>query len=145
MTKVNPIMASDNPNLFPFNATVGKILIRQRGAVQLIMTRGSSMFYDNVATLMAGGDYSQLMPWFRHFIVPGNAHCGGGSAPQAQNLFQTVVNWVETGAAPPQPLPAVQSLTGGATRTRPVCPYPTAATYIGGGADPNQFASWVCQ
>jgi Tannase and feruloyl esterase len=144
MVKVNPIMASDNPNLFPFKATGGKILMWQGGADQLIMTRGSSMFYDAAATLMAGGDYSQIMPWFRHFIVPGNAHCGGGSAPQAQNLFPTMVNWVETGTAP-DTLTAVQTLSGGVTRTRPVCAYPKVATYIGGGADPNQFASWTCQ
>jgi hypothetical protein len=144
MMRVGPIMASDNPNLFPFKATGGKILMWQGGADQLIMTKGSSMFYDNVASLIAGGDYSQLMPWFRHFIVPGNAHCGGGSAPQVAGMFQTMVNWVESGTAP-DTLTATQSLAGGVTRTRPVCAYPKVATYVGGGADPNQFASWVCQ
>ena len=142
--RVGPISGSDNPNLSAFKATGGKILMWQGGADQLIMTKGSSMYYDAVANMMAGGDYSQLMPWFRHFIVPGNAHCGGGPAPQAQNLFQTMVNWVEIGT-PPATLTAVQTLTGGVTRTRPVCPYPSVATYIGGGADPNQFTSWVCQ
>jgi hypothetical protein len=142
--RVGPIMGSDNPNLSAFRATGGKILMWQGGADQLIMTRGSSMYYDAVANLMVGGDYSQLMPWFRHFIVPGNAHCGGGSAPQVAGMFQTMVNWVENGTAP-DTLTATQSLGGGVTRTRPVCPYPKVATYIGGGADPNQFASWVCQ
>jgi len=144
ISRVAPFMASDNPNLSAFKATGGKILMWQGGADQLIMTRGSSMYYDAVASYMAGGDYSQLSPWFRHYIVPGNAHCGGGAAPQAQNLFQTVVNWVETGTTPTT-LTAVQTLAGGVTRTRPVCPYPTIATYVGGGADPNQFASWVCR
>ena len=139
MLRVNPLMGSENPNLSAFRDHGGKILMWQGGADQLIMTKGSSMYYDAVAAQMAGGDYSQLMPWFRHFIAPGVGHCSGGAGPQPQNLFQTVVNWVENGVAP-----ATITATGGG-RTRPLCPYPTVATYIGGGADPNQFASWVCQ
>jgi hypothetical protein len=90
-------VGSDNPNLFPFNGTVGKILIRQRRAVQLIMTKGLSMFYDSVASLMAGGDYSQLMPCFRRFIVPRNAHCGRGSTLQIAGVFRIIVSWMENG------------------------------------------------
>jgi hypothetical protein len=54
-------------------------------------------------------------------------HCGGGtslnghSAPQPQNLFPTLVNWVEHGVAPDQ----IQ--TAGGDVNRPLCPYPTTA------------------
>jgi hypothetical protein len=137
--RVGPIMGSDNPNLSAFRATGGKILMWQGGADQLIMTRGSSMYYDAVANLMAGGDYSQLMPWFRHFVAPGVGHCGGGNGPQPQNMFQAVVNWVENGVAPD----TITAAGGG--RTRPLCPYPKKQTYIGGGVDPSLVTSWVCQ
>ena len=141
---VGPFMSSDNPNLSNFKATGGKILMWQGGADQLIMTRGSSNYYDSVANYMAGGDYSQLSPWFRHFIVPGNGHCGGGAAPQVAGMFQTMVNWVEASVAP-DTLTSTQTLTGGVTRTRPVCAYPKVATYLGGGANANLATSWVCQ
>ena len=131
-------MGSDNPNLSAFHNAGGKILMWQGGADQLIMTRGSSMYYDSVANLMAGGDYSQLMPWFRHFIAPGVGHCGGGTGPQPQNMFQAVVNWVENNVAP-DTIPA----TGGG-RSRALCPYPQVQTYIGGGADPTLATSFVC-
>src|SRR5262249_40098024 len=51
--RVGPISASDNPNLSAFKATGGKILMWQGGADQLIMTPGSSLYYDAVANLMA--------------------------------------------------------------------------------------------
>jgi len=137
--RVGPIMGSDNPNLSAFRATGGKILMWQGGADQLIMTRGSSMYYDAVANLMAGGDYSQLMPWFRHFVAPGVGHCGGGNGPQPQNMLQAVVNWVENGVAPD-----TIAATGGG-RTRNLCAYPKVQTYIGGGADPALASSFVCQ
>ena len=132
-------MGSDNPNLTAFRNTGGKILTWQGWADQLIMPQGSTSYYENVANLMAGGDYSQIRPWFRHFMAPGVGHCGGGSGPQPQNLFQAVVNWVENGVAPD-----TITATGGG-RTRPLCPYPTTQTYIGGGADPNLASSFVCQ
>ena len=137
--RVGPIMGSDNPNLTAFRNTGGKILTWQGWADQLIMPQGSTSYYENVANLMAGGDYSQIRPWFRHFMAPGVGHCGGGSGPQPQNLFQAVVNWVENGVAPD-----TITATGGG-RTRPLCPYPTTQTYIGGGADPNLASSFVCQ
>ena len=136
--RVAPMMASDNPNLSPFRDAGGKIVMWQGWADQLIMPQGSTSYYENVAKYTTGGDYSQLQTWYRHFMAPGVGHCGGGSGPQPQNLFQAVVNWVENGVAPD----TITSTGGG--RTRPLCPYPKVQTYIGGSADPNQPTSFVC-
>ena len=90
---------------------------------------------------MSGGSYADTQQFYRLFMAPGVNHCGGGAAPQPQNLFQSVVDWVENGQAPDTIL-AVQNLTGGATRSRPLCPYPAVATYVGG--DPNLASSFAC-
>ena len=137
MIKVNPLMASENPDLSAFHNAGGKLIMWQGWADQLIMSEGSTIYYDAVANVMGG--YAALQPWYRHFMAPGVGHCGGGNGPQPQNLFQSVVNWVENGTAPDRIL-ATRTVNG-ATETRPLCPYPTAAKYIGSGStgDPNNF------
>ena len=141
--RVGPISGSDNPNLSAFKATGGKTLMWHGGADQLIMTRGTNMYYDAVANMMAGGDYSQLMPWFRYFIAPGVGHCSGGAGPQPQNLFGVLTNWVENGQAPDRI--TSQRTVNGQTQTRPLCPYPSFAQYTGSGSinDQNNFACVV--
>ena len=137
MIKVNPLMASENPDLSAFHNAGGKLIMWQGWADQLIMSEGSTIYYDAVANVMGG--YAALQPWYRHFMAPGVGHCGGGNGPQPQNLFQSVVNWVENGTAPDR-IPATRTVNG-ATETRPLCPYPMAAKYIGSGStgDPNNF------
>jgi feruloyl esterase len=134
---VNPMMASENPDLSAFHNNGGKIVMWQGWADQLIMPQGSVMYYDAVANVMGG--YSALQPWYRHFMAPGVGHCGGGNGPQPQNLFQSVVDWVENGIAPDRII-ASKSITGG-TQTRPLCPYPAVAKYTGSGStdDANNF------
>jgi hypothetical protein len=138
---VNPFMASDIPNLTAFRNTGGKILTWQGWADQLIMSQGSTSYYDSVTQFMAGGDYSQIQPWYRHFMAPGVGHCGGGTGPQPQNLFGTLVNWVETGVAPATILSS--RTVSGVTQTRPLCPYPASAKYAGSGSI-NDAANFVC-
>ena len=141
MIKVNPLMASENPDLSAFRDSGGKLVMWQGWADQLIMPQGSTTYYESVVNYMAGGDYAPIQQWYRHFMAPGVGHCGGGSGPQPQNLFGAVVNWVEGGVAPDTIL-ASKAITGG-TQTRPLCPYPAAATYTGSGSTDNA-ANFVC-
>jgi hypothetical protein len=141
MQRVNPLMASEIPNLSAFHNAGGKILTWQGWADQLIMPEGSTSYYENVTQFMAGGDYSQIQPWYRHFMAPGVGHCGGGTGPQPQNLFGTLVNWVETGVAPATILSS--RTVSGVTQTRPLCPYPASAMYSGTGST-NDAANFVC-
>ena len=141
MQRVNPLMASEIPNLSAFHNAGGKILTWQGWADQLIMPEGSTSYYDNVTQYMAGGDYSQIQPWYRHFMAPGVGHCGGGTGPQPQNLFGTLVSWVETGVAPATILSS--RTVSGVTQTRPLCPYPASAMYSGTGST-NDAANFVC-
>ena len=140
MRMVNPMMASENPDLSAFRNAGGKLVMWQGWADQLIMSEGSTTYYDAVANVMGG--YAALQPWYRHFMAPGVGHCGGGNGPQPQNLFQAVVNWVEQGTAPDR-ITASKTLSGGGTQTRPLCPYPAVAKYIGSGST-DDLANFVC-
>jgi len=51
--------------------------------------------------------------------------------------------WVEHGQAPDQ-IVASHSTNGVVDRTRPLCPYPTIATYNGSGSI-DSAASFTCQ
>jgi feruloyl esterase len=74
------------------------------------------------------------------YLVPGMAHCGGGTGHSSVDWLSPLVNWVENGVAPGA---IVGSRTvSGATSTRPHCPYPQEAVFNGG--DANDAASYTC-
>jgi hypothetical protein len=141
MLMMNSLTASENPDLSAYRNRGGKIVMWQGFADQLIPSEDSIDYYNSVTNFLGGG-YGQTQQFFRHFMAPGVAHCGGGAGPQPQNLFQTVVNWVENGVAPNTIL-ATKSLPDGSTESRPLCPYPAEAKYIGSGST-NDAANFVC-
>jgi hypothetical protein len=137
---VGPIMASDNPDLSTFRDRGGKLVMWHGFADQLIVPQGSIDYYDRVTQALGGG-YPQTQQFARLFMAPGVGHCGGGSGPQPQGLFEAVVNWVEHGVAPDRIL-ASRSISSG-TQTRPLCPYPAFAHWAGVGST-NDAANFVC-
>jgi hypothetical protein len=75
-------------------------------------------------------------------MAPGVGHCGGGTGPQPQGLFDALVEWVEQGGAPDQIL-AVRT-AGGVMQSRPLCPYPAFARWTGSGSS-DDAANFVCR
>ncbi|MCS7101910.1 MAG: tannase/feruloyl esterase family alpha/beta hydrolase [Burkholderiaceae bacterium] len=91
----------------------------------------------------------------RLYLVPGMAHCSGGAATDQFDLLTPLVQWVEKGL-PPQAVTAQARGAGNPggvnpevpagwapNRTRPLCPYPKAAHYVGG--DVERAESFVCR
>lgn len=117
-----------------------KILMYHGGADPLIPHRQTIHYYNDAMATFGGLD--QLTPWFRFFVAPSVGHCSGGVGPQPQNLFNTMVDWVENGNAP-QSILATNTSAGVVTRSRPLCPWPQTAIYNGSG-DPNIAASFHC-
>jgi len=82
----------------------------------------------------------------RYFPVPGMAHCSGGPSTDQFDLLSPLVKWVEQGQAP-QAVMATARGAGNAggenkelpadwspSRSRPLCAYPSVATYKGSGS-----------
>jgi feruloyl esterase len=81
----------------------------------------------------------------RYFPVPGMAHCSGGLSTDQFDLLSPLVKWVEEGLAPQAVVATARGAgnPGGvnaelpahwsAQRSRPLCAYPTVATYNGSG------------
>ena len=92
----------------------------------------------------------------RYFPVPGMAHCSGGPSTDQFDLLTPLVRWVEHGQAP-QAVPARARGAGhpggvnaelpagwAPSRSRPLCAYPSVATYKGSGSL-EDAASFSCR
>jgi feruloyl esterase len=84
-----------------------------------------------------------VQSFYRLFMAPGMAHCGGGPGPNAFDMETALEQWVERSIAPER-IVATHAVNGVVDRLRPLCPYPKVAVYSGKG-DTNEEASFVCR
>lgn len=138
--KVGAIVNAIDPNLKAFEAHGGKLLMYHGWADQFISPQNSINYYNSVAAKMGGAKKTQQFA--RLFMVPGMQHCRGGVGPTNFDPLSAVEKWREEGIAPAKMI-ASKSANGKVVETRPLCPYPQAAIYKGGG-DTNNAANFVC-
>jgi Tannase and feruloyl esterase len=100
---------------------------------------GTIKYYEEMAQRFGGVERAQQFS--RFYPVPNMGHCSGGAATDQFDLLTPLANWVENGVAP-GPIPAtgvnftpaayqVSFVSGPATRTRRLCPYPQQARFSG--------------
>jgi feruloyl esterase len=95
-----------------------------------------------LATAFGDGDDEDRARFLRLFMAPGVHHCGGGRGPNTFDLLTALENWVEGGVAPDRII-ASHSTGGVVDRTRPLCPYPLEARYVGTGSI-DDAVNFVC-
>jgi Tannase and feruloyl esterase len=117
--------SATNPDLRPYAASGGKLILWQGWADQHITPQGTLQYWEwmNKVTRTAS-------TFARFYLFPGVAHCGGGLGPNTFDLLTPLMAWVEAGTAP-NALVANNTSTG---VSRPVYPYPTVARYNGTGS-----------
>jgi feruloyl esterase len=130
-----------DPNLRPFIARGGKLIQYHGWADPQIPASSSTQYYDSVVNAMGGAD--RVKDNYRLFMIPGMAHCGGGTGTATFDMLTALEAWVEQGKAPAQ-IPASRVVNGKTDRTRPLCPYPQVATYKGSGSV-DDAANFVCK
>ena len=130
-----------NPDLKPFFAHGGKLIQYHGWADQQIPSGSSVTYYQSVLDTMGGP--SKVKSNYRLFMVPGMGHCGGGDGPSNFDMLTALEQWVENNKAPDQ-IVASRIANGKTERTRPLCPYPQAATYKGTGST-DDAANFVCK
>lgn len=133
----NRVIGTDDPNLFRFRNAGGKLLTWHGQADQLVPTLGTVDYRQRVERLMGGN--AKVNDFYRLFLLPGVAHCGGGPGPQATDPLSALVTWVEQGTAPA----TLATANADGTVTRNACPYPQIARYNGHG-DPAKASSHRC-
>jgi feruloyl esterase len=137
--KLAAIVAVD-PDLSAFKKRGGKLVMYHGWADPVAPTGDSLRYYESVAHAMGGFDATAS--FYRFFLAPGMAHCGGGPGPNTFDALGTLDRWVTQGAAPDR-IVASHSTDGKVDRTRPLCPYPQLARWKGTG-NTDDAASFVC-
>ena len=128
--------------------------LRNRGAKMIVIQGASDGVFspDDTASWYEKVDkryHRDADSFVRFYEVPGMGHVSGGPATDQHDSLAALVSWVERGVAPDRitawvnpsnpELPASWSTD----RSRPLCPYPSVATYKRG--NPESASSFVCK
>ena len=130
---------SNNPNIKPYLASNGKLLMYHGYADQIVPPQNSINYYESVVKTVGAKETANSM---RLFMVPGMNHCRGGDGPNEFDLVGALEQWSEQGKAPDSLL-ATHRTAGKVDRTRPICPYPQVAKYKGAGSI-DEAANFQC-
>ena len=125
-------------NLSSFRAHGGKLIFYHGASDPWFSALDTIGYYER---LSADNGPGPVADWSRLFLVPGMGHCRGGEATLDQfDMVSAIVEWVEQGRAPTQVI-----ATGSAfpRRSRPLCPHPLHAQYVGRG-DEESAANFSC-
>ncbi|MGC2694421.1 MAG: TonB family protein, partial [Candidatus Angelobacter sp.] len=145
---------ADDPNLKPFAAHGGKLLMFHGWSDAALPPLGAVNYYNSVKTALGEAATAQFM---RLYMAPGVQHCGGGPGPNTfgqwspagdaqHDANQALEQWVEKGIAPDKIIARKfvdDNRSKEVTMTRPLCPYPQSAKYKGSG-DTNDAANFEC-
>lgn len=138
--KVLPAVNSVKPDLNAFRRKGGKLIMFHGWADPVAPPGDGIAYYERVASVMGG--VRKTGEFFRLFMAPGMAHCGGGPGPNSFDALGELDRWVTLGIAPDR---IVASHAAGVKvdRTRPLCPYPQVARWKGSGSI-DEAASFAC-
>ena len=137
----NAVMNATDPDLRPFFAHNGKLLIYHGWADTHVATLNTIKYYNSVVDTMGGA--SKTSGNLRMFLEPGMGHCGGGEGPSVFDKIAPLDQWADQGKAPERII-ASHRTGGKVDRTRPLCPYPQVARYNGSGSI-DDAANFTCR
>jgi feruloyl esterase len=147
--RLAPMINATNFDLSAFKAHGHKLLGYHGWADWLVPSQGSITNYRSVLDTQARAAAShnlsadqETQTFYRLFMVPGMAHCGGGPGLNSFDALSPLELWVEKGIAP-EKIIASRIVGGTSVMNRPLCPYPQTARYKGAG-DTNDAANFFC-
>src|SRR5215472_14794993 len=161
---------ANKADLEEFRSHAGKLILTHGFADPLVPTLNTIAYYERlIARQRRDGRHDgdkrnerlrRTQQFARLFLLPGVAHCGGGSGPDtvegdllpssannpvfhiARLALDPLVQWVEQDIAPDRII-AYHVANGVQDFSRPVCPYPALPRYSGAG-DGTKASSFVC-
>jgi hypothetical protein len=161
------ILNSTDPDLRPLRAHGAKLIHYVGWADSAIAPINSVNYYNSVRAELAGAEpgrqngdrWEEIQEFYRLFMAPGMAHCGGGDGPNAfgngtsngpvidadHDLLKALEGWVEQGVAPEKIIATHyvnNNPASGVQFQRPLCPFPQVARYTVG--DPTNADNFKC-
>jgi feruloyl esterase len=133
-------ISARSPQLAQFRARGGRMIV-PHGVSDPVFSLNDTLAWYREADELNRGAAAEFV---RVFPVPGMAHCAGGPATDQFDAFEALVNWVERGVAPARIVAKAGPQSPWPGRTRPLCPYPQEARYIGQGSI-EDAQSFRCQ
>jgi Tannase and feruloyl esterase len=135
------IEAADSLDVDAFKAHGGKMIF-YHGMADPIFSANDTMAYVDALAKRYGtsSDFTRL------YLVPGMNHCAGGPATDQFDALTALDAWVEKGQAPASLVAKARNVPGvpWPGRSRPLCPYPSYASYSGSG-NIEDAASFSCK
>ena len=162
--KAGIILNATSPDLRSFRARGGKLIQYHGWGDPAISPISSIEYYESVRSFLGKypdprSDSSKpAQDFYRLFMVPGMGHCGGGVGPNnfgnggravitdpEHDIVSALERWVEKDVSPDH-LIGSGTVVGDPSKqmTRPLCPYPQTAQYLGTG-DANYASSFACR
>ena len=156
--RTGAILNSIDPNLSPFKSHAGKLIQYVGWGDSAISPENDINYYNDVSRVL--GPHEDIQDFYRLFMVPGMAHCGGGPGANAfgngingpnpldaaDDLLSALDRWVENRVAPDKIIATKyvnNDPTQGIAFQRPLCVYPQIAKYNGSGST-TSAASFAC-
>jgi feruloyl esterase len=136
---------ADDPKLEALRAAGHKLILFHGQSDGVFSFNSSARWWEKLDANLGGkaDDVARL------FAVPGMNHCSGGPATDAFDALGAIVDWAEQGKPPDRLLAHARAdnkeipATWSPARTRPLCPWPKIARYVGG--DVEKAESFACK
>jgi Tannase and feruloyl esterase len=135
------ILSPHDADLRPYKARNGKLLMYHGTSDPAISSYGTVDYYNKVTKIVGG--QKDVESFARLYLVPGMHHCSGGPGPNQFDMLTQLENWIEKGVAPAAVV-ATHMTNDIVDRTRPLCPYPQVAKYVGTGSL-DEAANFRCE
>jgi feruloyl esterase len=122
-----------------------KLILWHGWADDALMAERTVQYFEGVVDRLNSRD--KIDRFVRLYLAPGMHHCANGPGPNTFDVLTPLVNWVENGVAP-QRIIATKYVNDnpamGVARTRPLCPHPQTAQYVGKGSI-DDAANFACR
>ena len=138
--RIGPLMDAADPDLSDFIDRGGKLLLYHGWSDPGIPPGGTIRYFEAVESTLGAEHAANAVELF---LVPGMGHCAGGTGTDRFNAIAALDRWLETGQTPAR-IEAERIVNGEMVRSRPLCPYPSVASYNGTGSA-DEASSFSCR